>query len=340
MRILSLDGGGVRGVFSAALLAELEENLPSSIGAYFDLIAGTSTGGIMALGLSAGKSAREMRNLYQDNASSIFVDRSQPGIAVRALLRLIGGFSDKIEALSQRVGISESKYTSAPLREVLEEEFGGLTLNDLETARTVIPAIDLTRAATVVFKTPHLPNLTRDRRFSVVDVAMATSAAPTFFPHSTIEEGSAYSDGGLWANNPAMVALAEAEQIIQRCTREQDPTFDREDINILSIGTGKPQHYGRPSDDQTGLVWWAPRIIDVVGLSQSQGVDNLVNYILNDNHYRINFQIPDNTWRLDNTEHLDQLVHFGREKATQEHARLRDVFFGREAEPFHPFPVN
>ncbi|MCK6458210.1 MAG: hypothetical protein L6Q92_16980, partial [Phycisphaerae bacterium] len=114
--------------------------------------------------------------------------------------------------------------------------------------------------------------MTRDRHFRIVDVLMATTAAPTYFPHSCISPGSAYCDGGLWANNPSAVAIAEASRISMECKRpEIDPVFGPTDVWMLSLGTGStPYDVAPPGDERDGLLFWGTRAYDVMAASQSQ----------------------------------------------------------------------
>jgi len=186
-QILSLDGGGLRGVFSAAVLANFERDAGIRVVDHFDLIAGTSTGGIIALGLALGMSPRAMVEFYTELGPGVFRDRGR----VRSVRRLL-----------------RSKYPAGRLRAALTDVFGDRTFGE-STKRLIITSYNLGSDDVYLFRTPHLPHLARDWRESVVDVAMATSAAPTYLPGVSLH-GARLVDGGLWANNPSTVALAEA----------------------------------------------------------------------------------------------------------------------------------
>jgi patatin-like phospholipase/acyl hydrolase len=231
----------------------------------------------------------------------------------------------------------QSKYAAKELQRALKDVFESKTLGQA-TTRLVIPSIDLAKGQTVVFKTPHLPDLTRDRHFSAVDVLLATAAAPTYFPHATIQTGSAYCDGGLWANNPSMVAFAEALKMRSCCGRPVDPRFEVDEIKMLSVGTGKVNYSLVPATDaKTGLVWWGPKLIDLIGNSQAQGVNFQTEYVLGDRLHRVDFLLPDDTWKLDAIKHIDTLIHCGREKAHEELPKIKTKFFSGEKRTFHPF---
>lgn len=337
-RVLSLDGGGIRGVFTAAFLAELESHLDAPIGSYFDLIAGTSTGGIIALGLAAGHPASEIRDLYVSNAEKIFTERGQHwGIGLAG--RVLGIKWPQVRAFVSEVGVYRSKYHQEGLRNALRDKFGDRTIEDLATCRVVVPAVDLVSARTIVFKTPHLPGLVRDRQFSLIDVALATSAAPTYFPHAIIEAGSAYADGGLWANNPAIVAYAETARIREQCTRDEDPQFEFAEMGMLSVGTGRIPHCGVPGRDDTGFLWWGARLLDAIGLTQSMGYHHEAAYLMGDHYLRVDFDLPDSAWQLDNIDVIQELIHLGREAARQQDATVRQRFLFEPAPDYRPYPL-
>jgi hypothetical protein len=251
-RILSLDGGGIRGAFAAAFLARMEEELGHPITDYFDLITGTSTGGLIALALGLGEPAECIKRFYLERGPQIFVRRPPTSMPMwqRACLSIAKRKFPRLE----KDGLHRSKYDAAALADALKSIYGNRTMEDAIRCRLVIPAVDLIYGRTVTFKTPHQPDFIRDRRLSAVDVALATAAAPTFFPHAVIGSGSAFSDGGLWANNPAIVGYVEAMRIREVCRRpDHDPVFDPEDIHMLSIGTGEPRYFAKPGSTDDGL---------------------------------------------------------------------------------------
>lgn len=206
-QILALDGGGAKALFTAHVLARLEQDLGATISDSFDLIAGTSAGGIVALGLGAGLTPKEIVSHYEELVHKVF-----PASRRRAWRRL--------RQLTSPI------YDAEALRQALNGVLGARLLGD-STKRLVIPAWDVQRGAVHIFKTPHHTRLTRDWRIRMVDVAMATSAAPLYFPAAAVD-GHRLIDGGVWANNPAVVAIAEAVSMLG---------LPLDAITVLNVGT-------------------------------------------------------------------------------------------------------
>lgn len=213
-RILSIDGGGIKGVFPASFLSTLEEDLGKPIGRFFDLIAGTSTGGILAIGLALGLSARDLLTLYEQRGPEIF------GQHRGAIFNWI---SRKL-----RLGrwVLKSKYSSHALKSVLNEVFGEKRIGDANT-RLVVPAWNSSVRTVQVYKTAHHPRLRHDYKLSAVDVAMATSAAPTYFQQHETSRLVGLTDGGIWANNPAALAVVEAIAVLN---------WPNDSLDVLSLG--------------------------------------------------------------------------------------------------------
>jgi uncharacterized protein len=203
-RVLSLDGGGIKGLFTAAFLARLESDRLGgrSIADRFDLIAGTSTGGIIALALGLGLTANSVLELYLNAGREIFPRK-------------------------RSFGIFRPAFSAAALRRELVRLFGSRTLGETQN-RLCIPSADGKHGDVAVFKTPHHPDYQKDWKLAAVDVALATSAAPTLLRvHDA--DGYRFVDGGLWANNPVMVALVDALACFK---------VSRRKVRILSIGSG------------------------------------------------------------------------------------------------------
>ena len=208
-RILSLDGGGIRGIFPAAVLADLEGTYlgGGSVTEYFDLITGTSTGGILALGLAAGMTAGELLDLYITRGREIFPPER------RALRKIRQYFFHA--------------YGRKAMDRILEEVLGTTKLRDAQV-RLCIPSLDWKYGDVYVFKTPHHPDYKKDGDEAMAKVAAATAAASTYV--RPVEDGYTFADGGVWANNPIMVGLVEALSSFKT---------ERNDISILSIGCGE-----------------------------------------------------------------------------------------------------
>jgi patatin-like phospholipase/acyl hydrolase len=185
-----------------------------------------------------------------------------------------------------------------------------------------------------------MPDLFRDRHYRVVEVLMATTAAPTYFPHAVIDEGSAYVDGGLWANNPSMVAIAEALRIREKADRDgMDHPIEQESIHMLSVGTGKASYFAKPPIAGAGAMWWAPQLFNISSVAQSQGINFQAQYILGDRLRRIDYDLPDGRWSLDSIDMLAEMAKIGHERSTENLASLRPIFFSQKAQhPWQPFP--
>ena len=218
-------------MFPASVLAELEERYLNgqSVAGYFDLIVGTSTGGIVALGLGAGLRASEMRDLYVGRGSEIFPPR-------RGLRRVFHSVGRAVM----------HGYDGEALERVLGEYLGDTLLGD-SRVRLCIPSFEGVHSEVFVFKTPHHQDFRLDWREKMVKVALATSAAPTYF-RPLDDDGYKFVDGGIWANNPVMIGLAEA------LTSFSAP---RERIRILSLGCGSDvKRVGRLKTKLGGRVFW------------------------------------------------------------------------------------
>lgn len=192
-KILSIDGGGIKGLYSSKIIENLEDQFNCHIADYFDMICGTSTGGILALGLSLKMKASEISKLYEDKGSFIFPKQNLIKVYYKQLL---GG----------------GKFSDKNLRRSLEETFGDKKIADCQNL-LCIPSYCYTDARPWVFKKDHKEgNLCRDNKAFCVDVALATAAAPTYFPLAEIDyyDYKQFVDGGIWANNPSMVGFLEA----------------------------------------------------------------------------------------------------------------------------------
>ena len=234
-RILSIDGGGIRGIYPAAFLARLEDRYlsGSSVASYFDLIAGTSTGGIIALGLAAGLRAADVRDLYIRRGCEIFPPL--PNGIWGLPRRLVGKGSQYFKY----------RYKSESLRCVLEDTFDKRKFREAKV-RLCIPSSDGRYGEPYIFKTPHHPDFRLDAKEYMTKVAMSTAAAPTFFqPYR--DGGYIFIDGGLWANDPIMVALVDSLSCF---------SLARDRVRILSIGCGSAPYLVDRRKLQGGFLAW------------------------------------------------------------------------------------
>lgn len=271
-KILSIDGGGIKGIFPAMYLmlieAELEKNghEKTKIHEHFDLITGTSTGGIITLALSFGIPAKEIYELYLNNAKGIFGNKS-------TLLQQIFGSSHKRDFLENLIRSKFKEYNKG-----IDPR-----LKDCKTD-VCIPIYDLVKGNPSVLKSPYHEAFTRDFHVPAYQAAMATSAAPTYFdPYSNkyidlnnIEKPfSNKVDGGVMANNPTLVGFLEATKAFGKEISE---------LEILSIGTGHKKFTDGKSRKGWGLYYWMvknkrKRLIELFMQSQSQLVANYVSLL-------------------------------------------------------------
>ena len=241
-QILSLIGGGIRGAFVTSYLRELEQRLGRPIAECFDLIAGTSTGGIIAAGLSLGMSAEEMHDFYVRYGAQIFTPR--PAYKAKGLMRPLFPIANWIFKRRTGSGLDSAfraRFCPHALQAAFDEGFADRTLRSVEFTRLIIPTVNLSRGQPHIFRSRHLPAGVRDQDLKIADVVIAATAAPTYFPHRQIGD-DAYIDGGVWAADPSMLAFCESMRIQQFCTREGiDPAYSTKDIQLLSVGTGQAQ---------------------------------------------------------------------------------------------------
>jgi patatin-like phospholipase/acyl hydrolase len=308
-QILSLDGGGFRGMFSAAVLARLEEDLDTRIVDHFDLIAGTSTGGIIALGLGLGLSPKEILSFYTEHGPRIFRDRSRMRV-VRHVMR--------------------AKYGSGPLRAALTEVFGDRTFGE-STKRLVITSYNIAADDVYLFRTPHLPTLKRDWRESAVNVALATSAAPTYLPGMRLD-GARLVDGGVWANNPTMVALTEAVGPLG---------IPLEKIRVFSLGTTTDVRNRHRRLDKGGLLPWAGDAVEVLMRAQSESAAKQVRHFVGkENVFRLNPTVPTGALALDKVD-IQTLYGLAGHVSRDASPSVHRTFCDHRAPTFDPhYPVR
>lgn len=270
-RILSIDGGGICGILPAAVLAEFERRFLNgeSISSSFDMIAGTSTGGIIALALGQKVPAREILDLYMDQGTAIFppVGRlKKVAASVRSLLRY--------------------QYDPTALKEALQKKFNDMHFGASNTP-LCIPAFEGVHGEPYIFKTPHHPDYKRDQHEKIVTVGLATSAAPTYFP-PVENNGYQMVDGGIWANNPIMIAVIDALACFD-ITSEQ--------IQILSLGCGATQFTLSEKHKTGGLYSWK----DAIKASlRAQSLNALGQaYLLVGKPNVVRLDAPDNTNGID-----------------------------------------
>ncbi len=278
-KILAIDGGGIRGLYAAYILKRIREEFDIIFSEYFDLIVGTSTGSIIAGALAVDRPIEKIVLLYEVEGRKIFTSNS---------------FSLN--------GFYRSKYSKKHLENILNKEIGNKILSDIKKTRLIIPATDIANGQVFVFKSSYLEEFVRDKNIKIVDAILSSCSAPIYFDPNRLEN-YLLADGGLWANNPALVGLTEAIGKLE---------IDKNDVRILSIGTGIGKHYYKIDSAETknwGLVngWEGKKIIDIILNLQSTSAENIVRLILKEEKYlRLNF-ITDSKLSLDKLDILEEL---------------------------------
>ena len=288
-KILSIDGGGIRGIFPAMLLASIEADLKNKgiekwqIYHHFDLICGTSTGGIIAIALALGIPAMDIYSMYLNNAKVIFGKK-------RKFIKRIYNSAHKRAALEKL--IRETFQTAMP-------DNSDPRIADCKT-NIAIPIYDLMEGRPSVLKSKYHPAFKRDFHIPAYQAALATSAAPTFFdPYSAkyidlngIERPfNNKIDGGVFANNPTLNSIIEAQKAFNLTLK---------DLAVFSIGTGYQTFCDAGMNKgkvrtKYGLHYWMlqgdrKRLIELFLQGQSQQVQNLISLMKNG----IDRQEPDN----------------------------------------------
>jgi patatin-like phospholipase/acyl hydrolase len=256
MRVLAIDGGGIRGLIPALVLTELERRAGRRVFEMFDLIAGTSTGGILACALCAPDPlpASELVALYEDEGPKIF-DRSL------------------FQRIKSADGVLDEKYDDDALDRALERFLGHKRLRE-SRPDLIVPAYDTALPGPYFFKTTRARAKPETDDFPLSVVARATSAAPTYFEPLEVGE-RALLDGGVFAVNPAMSAFAEVIKQV-----------DAREVVLLSLGTG--EHTRKRSFDEIkdwGVARWARPILDVVFDGVSDAVDHQLDHVLGAERY-------------------------------------------------------
>lgn len=272
-QVLALDGGGAKALFTAHVLARLEADLGVRVVDAFDLIAGTSAGGVIALALGAGIRPAEIVEHYAALTTRVFPY----------------GRRSRLHYLSRPW---KHAYSGAALREALGEVLGSRLLGQSQK-RLVIPSWDVQRSEVHLFKTPHHERLRRDWRIPMVDVAMATTAAPSYFPAAVVD-GQRLVDGGVWANNPSLVAIGEAVSmlgVLVNCVR------------VLNIGTVDQRNPHPKRFDVGGWATWATTAAPLMLTASSRGVQGTASHLVGARNYaRFDVTVPGSLFTLDQAD--------------------------------------
>ncbi|MCW8985381.1 MAG: patatin-like phospholipase family protein [Thermoanaerobaculales bacterium] len=288
-RILSIDGGGIRGIVTAVLMQRLQatpglERFLDKV----DLVAGTSTGGLLALGIARGLGLDEIRDLYVNDGPDIFDD----------------SWLDDLLDLGKLRG---ADYKIAPMRRVFKKVLGEETTLGQLRKRVLITAFDMDNEDEEELKRTWKPKLFHnfpgdgnDRSRLAYKVGMYTAAAPTYFPSV-----DGFIDGGVFANNPAMCALAQTQDKRYRPT----PLLDR--VELLSLGTGTSLFYIRGKTLDWGYAQWIKPLISLM----LDGISGIADYqcqqMLRNRYHRLAPVFPpDVSIPMDEVKKIPYMIQF------------------------------
>ncbi len=295
-KILSIDGGGIRGIYPAYILQCIEERLDINLFDTFDLIAGTSTGSIIAAGVATGLPASEIVEMYKKHGAKIF-QKKRPCLPNR---------------LSQI--FFDSIYDSKNLDNALTDVFKDTRMSDIKKP-LILPCTDISNGGVHVIKSIYSEEFTRDNEVLVKDAVLASCSAPTYFnPHKLGE--NLLSDGALWANNPALAAVIDAKRRLK---------VKFEDIQVLSIGTGSSKiEYGTNPFRKWGFMngWKRSKFIDLVLSLQSQSAMNYLGLMLQPEQIKRIDLDSDIPLSLDDVSQICPLISKADKKFTDESAKI------------------
>ena len=282
-RILSLDGGGIRGLMTAVWLKRLREKLSKPLHHYFDLVAGTSTGAMLACAVSKGLDPDEIIDLYMERGRKVF-----PSTSSRLWSRATRVFSD---------GLSAPKYDGKGLESELRSVFKTSTFGGLRIKPTLVTTYDVFGRQAVVFKNTNA----RFKKLKVWEICRASAAAPTYFPAHVLNLDGAdvpLVDGGVVANNPTACAIAEGVKI------NQTTGIGLEDFVVASFGTGESIRRIDPGEaKEWGAAQWAIPIIDVLFDGSADSVDYISSQLVAADHYfRFQTRLTDAYDDMDNAD--------------------------------------
>ena len=310
-RVLSLDGGGIKGTYTAAVLENLERLSGKRVSEHFDLIAGTSTGGIIAIAIGLGVPLPQILNLYVEQGQEIFPVPTP-------------GLRGKLASLWRHA--RRPKHSQEVLAEALEHVIGGRKFGE-SANRLVIPAYNAVSGDIQLFKTAHTPAYLMDCQRPATQVALATSAAPTFFSAYHDGRGGVYLDGGVWANCPAVIAVTEATAILG---------WPVEQIDVLSIGTTSAPFDIKHKKRRAGLLGWNIGVVDLLQQAQGSGMLGIAKALTGKKLIRIDTVARPGRFSLDNASEVSDLKALGENSARQMLVTVCQRFLFEPAEPFAP----
>lgn len=304
MKILCIDGGGIRGVFAVAILRAIEKEYNQPIAGMFDMIAGTSTGAIIAASATLEMDMGEVQESYIEYGEKIFTKQSKSGFL-------------------------KSFYSDRYLRDYIQDAFGETTLLDIKKP-LLIPTVDITHGNPFVHRSNYGNAEQDDHSIKLWDVVLSSCSAPVFFPPNNINNNYLAIDGGLWANNPSLVCITEAQHYFKK---------NLEDIQIMSIGTGLQKiNFSMETKREWGVTKWlpfhlpsmrmTPKLLDLALHLSSESVTYHCQHLLGGHYFRINEELGQEV-PFDAPEFVDLLVELG-DKSYQKQRKKIASFLSEE----------
>jgi uncharacterized protein len=288
MKMLSIDGGGIRGVFAISILQAIEKETKRPIADLFDCLAGTSTGSIIAASIALNISMDEILESYKTYGEKIFVRQA-------------------------KVGLFKSVYNDRYLRRLLKKAFGEKTMADIAKP-LLIPAVDITHGKPYIHRSNFGHSEVGDLSIKVWDAVLSSCSAPVYFPPNNVENQYLSIDGGLWANNPSLVCITEAFHYFNT------PLAD---INIVSVGTGQQRiDFSIDSERNWGVRQWlpfhfpsmkvTPKLLDLALNLSSESVSYHCQLLLRNHYLRINEELGEEV-PFDEVKYMDKLIVLGKQ---------------------------
>lgn len=294
--ILSIDGGGIRGLFPARLLKCIETELKVPLSKHFGMFAGTSTGSIVASSLAHAVPIDQVIGLYRNSGPDIFSRQRFWGPRI---------FEPAVR----------SRYRKQKLLGALAPMLGGVSLGSI-TVPLVLPATDIVNGKAHLFRTNYVKDEKRDLEVPLLDAVVASCSAPTYFDPTRVGN-VLLADGGLWANSPSLAAVIEARQNLE---------IELEDIRVLSIGTGySPTTYGHEEHKRWGFIngWKGTEFVDFLMFLQARSTHNYLEMLFDKKQFlRLNFE-SEEPLHLDDCSIMDRLEEKAQEVFRNDRESIR-----------------
>jgi uncharacterized protein len=298
MKVLCIDGGGIRGVFALSILKALEEDVGHPVSKLFHIVSGTSTGSIIATSVILEMPMKDVLESYEKYGKKIFIHQA-------------------------KVGLFKSVYSDKFLRKFLKQAFGDQKLSDIHKP-LLIPAVDLSHGNPYVHRSNYGHPEAEHYLVELWDAVLSSCSAPVYFPPNNINNEYLSIDGGLWANNPSLVCMTEALHYFQ---------VKMEDLKILSIGTGKQKiNFPIEKDKQWGIKKWlpfqlptmkvTPKLLDLALHLSSESVSYHCQLLLGHNYLRLNEDLGGEV-PFDELESVQDLIKLGKRVYSEKREDVR-----------------